>query len=120
MIVWPPSVSSYATPAALSSSTIAEASVEARLEKSGACVGAVIQRKKKTPPRSSPTSRRPMTTFCPKLIVESVGGARSIVPASADFIETGILMISLNASTALFLIVTTISVASAASELAIM
>ncbi|WP_324278646.1 hypothetical protein [Blastococcus brunescens] len=61
--------------------------MEARLEKSGACVGAVIQRKKKNPPRSSPTSRRPMTTFCPRLIVENVERARSIVPASAAFIR---------------------------------
>jgi hypothetical protein len=87
MIVWPPSVSVYGTPSALSSSTMAEASDEARLENSGAWVGVVIHRKKKNPPRSSPASRRPMTTFCPRLIEEKVARARSTVPASADFIR---------------------------------
>jgi hypothetical protein len=66
---------------------MAEASAEARLENSGAWVGAVTQRMKKTPPRSSPTTRRPMTTFWPRLIVERVERARSTVPASAEFIR---------------------------------
>ena len=61
-----------------------------------------------------------MTTFCPRLIVERVARARSSIPASGRLHQTGILMISLNASTALFLIVTTIWVASDASLLAIM
>ena len=94
--------------------------MEARLENSGDWVGVVIQRKKKNPPRSSPMSRRPMTTFCPRLIVENVERARSQRPGEHRLHQTGILMISLKASTALFLMVTTISVASDASLLAIM
>jgi hypothetical protein len=43
MIVWPPSVSVYGTLCALSSLTIAEASLDARFENSGACAGVVIQ-----------------------------------------------------------------------------
>jgi hypothetical protein len=66
---------------------MAEASLAARLENSGAWVGAVIHREKKKPPRSSPASSRPMTTFCPRLTVANAERARSSVPASADFIR---------------------------------
>src|SRR5690348_9057976 len=60
---------------------MADASEAARLENSGAYVGAVIHRKKKTPPSTSPRARRPMTTFWPRVMVDSTVLIRASGPA---------------------------------------
>ena len=99
---------------------MAEASAEARLENSGAWVGAVTQRRKKNPPRSSPTTQEADDDLLPQADRGESGTGALHRPGECRLHQTGILMISLKASTALFLMVTTISVASAASELAIM
>jgi hypothetical protein len=72
----------------LSSSTIAEASAEARLLNSGVMVGAVIQRVNMTPPRTSPARSRPMTIFWPRLIVDRRVLTRFSGPARAAGIRS--------------------------------
>jgi hypothetical protein len=67
----------------LSSSTIADASVLARLLNSGDIVGAVIQRVNTKPPRTSPASSRPMTIFWPTLMVDRRVLTRPRGPARA-------------------------------------
>ena len=99
---------------------MAEASVAARLENSGAWVGVVIQLKKKNPPRSSPASQEADDDLLPQADRGERGAGALQRPGECRLHQTGILMISLKASTALFLMVTTISVASDASVLAIM
>jgi hypothetical protein len=67
----------------LSSSTIAEASVLARLLNSGDSVGAVTHVVKTKPPSASPASSRPMTIFWPTLIADRRVLTRPRGPARA-------------------------------------
>ena len=116
----PPSVSWYFTPSASSLSTMALASSPARLPNSGAYVGALAQREEREPAEQQPDDQQPAD--------DALGGGEAaelgLHPTEGDLHrlrhQPCILMISLNASSALFRKVTVSSVVSSALVAAIM